>query len=463
MGGSGQGLGRGRRELRGRVNNGRYDKVRSGGGGVAAWGNRWQVLDQTGEDLDMSIEEIRRERIEEVREERRRVDEGSRNDGRMNEEVEYRVGFLRRVGQPGGSGEDLGRSNEENGNERREQVATGAEGGRNAEVGETARKRNLQDRSPGQHEDTRTSRPRLDEFEIGKVFEEMDRRMKTGMAALIEGAPEEYKETLRKGFDVMVEGMKSVMNGTSDCVAEERRSREAENMRMEDRIEKLDEKMDDLKRMSDNIAEEKMKDHVRASEREMEDRVKHASCCLKLLDIDFGKVTEDRMWIVRSIIKWLRDDIHPQNVERFDRIMRRTRVQILGRGTAATSGRGGSGRTIYTVPILLECQSKIESGDLDAILKDAGYFSTFHWPSEMMEFVNEARQEMRKAGYEERTHYVRIRPEERGGELLIRADVKEKNGGRWQARAFWQCPPMDRNLWELITGIFVPRMVGRRE
>ncbi len=169
------------------------------------------------------------------------------------------------------------------------------------------------------------------------------------------------------------------------------------------------------------------------------------------------------MWMVRSIIKWLRDDIHPQNVERFDRIMRRTRVQILGRGMSATSGRGGSGRTIYTVPILLECQSKLESGDLDAILKDAGYFSTFHWPSEMMEFVNEARQEMRKAGYEERTHYVRIRPEERGGELSIRADVKEKNGGRWQPRAFWQCPPKDRNLWEHITNIFAPRMVGRRE
>jgi hypothetical protein len=411
----------------------------------------------------MSIEEIRRERGEEIREERRRVDEDRRNDGRMNKESEDRVGNLRRVSQPGGSGGGMGRSDEDNGNVIREPTVAGGEAGRNAEASETARKRNLQDRSPGQHEDTRTNRPRLDEFEIGKVFVEMDRRMKNGIAALIEGAPEAYKETLRKGFDVMLEGMKSVMNGTSDCVAEERRSREAEYMRMEDRIEKLDEKMDDLKRMSDNLAEEKMKEHVRASEREMEDRVKHASCCLKLLDIDFGKITEDRMWMVRSIIKWLRDDIHPQNVERFDRIMRRTRVQILGRGMAAMSGRGGGGRTIYAVPILLECQSKLESGDLDAILKDAGYFSTFHWPSEMMEFVNEARQEMRKAGYEERTHYVRIRPEERGGELSIRADVKEKNRGRWQAKAFWQCPPMDRNLWELITNIFVPRMVGRRE
>jgi hypothetical protein len=34
MGGRGQGVRRGRSELRGKVNNGRYDKVRSGGGGV---------------------------------------------------------------------------------------------------------------------------------------------------------------------------------------------------------------------------------------------------------------------------------------------------------------------------------------------------------------------------------------------------------------------------------------------
>jgi hypothetical protein len=54
-------------------------------------------------------------------------------------------------------------------------------------------------------------------------------------------------------------------------------------------------------------------------------------------------VTDDRLWMVRSVIRWLRDDIHLQNADRYERIMRRTRVQILGRGTAAVSGRGGGG------------------------------------------------------------------------------------------------------------------------
>ncbi len=47
----------------------------------------------------------------------------------------------------------------------------------------------------------------------------------------------------------------------------------------------------------------------------------------------------------------------------------------------------------------------------------------------MMEFVKEARQEIRKVGYEERSHYIRVRPEVKGGEVQIRADVKEKTGG----------------------------------
>jgi hypothetical protein len=39
--------------------------------------------------------------------------------------------------------------------------------------------------------------------------------------------------------------------------------------------------------MNENFADEKLKEHIRASEREMEGRVKHPGSCLKLLDVDF--------------------------------------------------------------------------------------------------------------------------------------------------------------------------------
>ncbi len=126
----------------------------------------------------------------------------------------------------------------------------------------------------------------------------------------------------------------------------------------------------------------------------------------------------------------------------------------------AASNRG---RTVYTVPVLLECQNKGDAGELDLILKRAGYFSAFHWPQEMVGFVEGVRDEMRKMGYRENSHYIRVRPEERGGGVQIRADVKEKNGGRWLAKAVWQRPPLNRELWECLNGIFVPKLIGGRQ
>jgi hypothetical protein len=414
MGGRGRGRGgRGRAEERGRVSNGRYDRVRIGSGAGLEWSNRWTVLDRTGNDVEISDDEARKDR---------------RGDRESTEEE--------KGGDGGGEGGAVGTSKKEQGTDGRERTHGMTRDGRNLgderretetdrmDEGVTVRKRNLQDRSPGQHEDVRTNRPRLDEFDVGKMCEEIDRKMRRGMAEIIEGTPEDFKDKLKTGLEVLLEGMKNVMNGTSDCVAEERRSREAEGMRVEEKIERMEERISDMKRFNDNVADDRIQDKIRRSEKDMEKKVRHAGSCLKLLDIDFGKKTDDRLWMVRSVITWMRDDVGEQEAGSFDRIMRRTRVQILGRETM--QGRGGGGKNIFTVPVLLECVNKIDAADLDSILRNAGYFSTFHWPSEIMDFVREARKEVRKMGFEEKSHFVRIRPEERGGEIQIRADVKEK-------------------------------------
>jgi hypothetical protein len=444
MGGRGQGVGRGRVEVRGRISNGRYDRVRAGSGAAGEWNNRWQVLDQTGDENDTSTFERAVEGA--VGGEREIRSGGEDNVTIRNQDRQQRVVNAERMeGRMETDNDTGGEGNGRNGNES----VIGA-----------ARKRNLQERSPGQHDDRRTNRPRLDEFDVGALCEEIDKRMRTGMTDLLNKAPDEFKETMRNGIEVLLDGLKGVLNGTSDCVAEERKSREADGMRIEERLEKVEEKIQDMKRTQDNVSDEQVHMNIRRSEREMEDKVRHANSCLKLLDIDFGKATEDRMWMVRSVIGWIRDDINNQDLGVYDRIMKKTRVQILGRGT--TAGRGHGGKTIYTVPVLLECRDRTDAADLDMILKSAGYFSTFHWPSEMMDFVKEAREEVRKLGYQERSHFIRIRPEERGGAIQIRADVKEKNGVKWQVKAFWFCPPADRRMWEMLNDIFTPRVVGRR-
>jgi hypothetical protein len=70
--------------------------------------------------------------------------------------------------------------------------------------------------------------------------------------------------------------------------------------------------------------------------------------------------------MVGTVTNRLRNDVHPEDRTQFDRILRRTLIQILGRGTEQRRDRSNM---IYTVPVLLECQDRADSRDMDDILK----------------------------------------------------------------------------------------------
>ncbi len=341
---------------RGRVVQGRYGKMRDG----SFSGNRWAVLDDESENED----------------ERRSGTGGMRGAGDRNVDRSRSVEM-----------EDIVEEQAE-----REKESTEREGN----VGEGGRKRNLEERSPGVHDGQRVNRRRVNEFDMGKMFDEVVKKMGREVDNLIERAPDGFKKELKEGLEIMMSGMKSIMNGVSDRVASERLAREAEEIRTEDKMEKIMDEVKEIKNVSKGMVNDRMEQRVKASEREMEEKVKSASCCLKILDMDLGEIMEDRARMVRTVIAGLKGDIYPDDRRSYERIMRRTRVIILGKKTVASSSRG---RSVYTVPVLLECQSKSEAGDLDAILKRAGYFSTFHWPQEMVSFVEGVRDEVRKMGH----------------------------------------------------------------
>jgi hypothetical protein len=398
LGGRGEG-GEGGRDGGSRRNvlQGRYDKLREG----RMSGNRWEVLENDSESV-----EGRRDGTTE----RRDVSDISDGRNRNVEMVEV---------------------DEDTMGVRNEQVRDG--------IGaESRRKRNLEECSPGMHDGQRVNRRRVNEFEMGKMFEEIVKKMERDIDSLIDRAPEVFKRELQEGLGIMMDGMQSMMNGVSDGMASERLAREAEEIRTEDKMEKIMDEVKEIKNVSSGMVNDRMEQRVKASEREMEEKVKAASCSLKLLDINFGEATEDRVRMVRKVITGLKEDVFPDDRRVYDRVMKRNRVVILGKRTTANNSRG---RTVYTVPVLLECQNKADAGDLDTVLRKAGYFSAFHWPQEMVGFVERAREEVKKMGFRENTHYIRVRPEERGGSVQIRADVKEKNGGKFQAKAVWQCPP----------------------
>jgi hypothetical protein len=133
-------------------------------------------------------------------------------------------------------------------------------------------------------------------------------------------------------------------------------------------------------------------------------------------------------------------------------------VVVLGK---RTEKRQEDGRTVYTVPILFECQDRKDAHELDWMLREAGYYPTFHWPSEAMEFIMKIRGEVKKFGNTGQESYIRIRPEERDGRILLRADAKPKVGGKYVMKGIWGCPPLNCMLWEGVVGLYTPQVVGR--
>ena len=172
----------------------------------------------------------------------------------------------------------------------------------------------------------------------------------------------------------------------------------------------------------------------------MKEKIRQADRQIKIMDIDFARPLSNRREIVERTIGYMKEDR-----KRFDILINRTRLVELGRETSQTMHQG---ERIHTVPILLECRNDGDKMELEDILHNCQWFNTFHWPVECMPFVKEVRNEVRRTGYEDKSHYVRIRPEMRDGTLQIRGDVNEKReGARFRTLAIWDVPPMDRTMW----------------
>jgi hypothetical protein len=311
-------------------------------------------------------------------------------------------------------------------------------------------KRTVDERSPGQGVE-RVARRRVDEFEIGERFGKISDKMREevekiiqGLEGIREGNVEGLKNLVRDGLKVMVEAVEGTMNEVGDAVASDRKEREEIKKETGERLRKMEEmaKNTEIKVNQDRKMREE--ERTRRSERDLEDKIRLANKQIKLLDINFGKETNNRKEIIDRTLEYMREDVVLGERKRYDILIRRTRIIILGRETVKRT-RGKD--TIFSVPILLECRNEDDKFELEAILRTAGYFSSYHWPTECLEFVRGVREEVRKMGYREDRNYIRIRPEERDGKVQVRADVKDKAGGRFWAVGAWGIPPADRDLW----------------
>ena len=318
-------------------------------------------------------------------------------------------------------------------------------------------KRTVEDRSQEQ-ELLRNTRLRLNEFDAGYIFEEVENRLVRGIDEVVAAVPEQLKEAMATSMQALKVAITGIMNGLSENVKNERMARDAMEMRLEDKVGRMEKKLQELGSATDSLTKTRLKARTRESIKEMESKVKEAQCALKLLDVDVERLTDDRREIVRKTITKVRSYCDEEDKRAYDVIIRRTRVVIMGK---ATSGRLRDSEEEFSVPTLFQCRDRRDAEDLEAIMRTAGYFPSFHWPKEMMEFVGGVRDEVKSRGIDDRSNYFRVRPEVRDGVVMVKVEVKPKDGtGRFTLKGLWPLPPLNRVLWDDIQEIFKPKFSG---
>jgi hypothetical protein len=189
---------------------------------------------------------------------------------------------------------------------------------------------------------------------------------------------------------------------------------------------------------------------LRDSVRTMEGQVEESTCKLKVLGVKLEKETGDRKEIVRMALEKFKQNVRKDNQGKFQDIMSRTRVVVLGKGTTKMEEEGK-----WSVPILLCCQGRGEKDEIERMLKSAGYTTLFYWPDGMVRFVRGAREELKRKGFEERNFDVKIRPERKDGRLVIRADIRTKDRGVFRPEVYWRIPGDRKLMEELGIGTYI--------
>ena len=273
----------------------------------------------------------------------------------------------------------------------------------------------------------------------------MEEKRKVAVSRL-EEKMERMEEKMKENED-----RKNRTNNVEEKVVELTRRMEDKLVKMEEKSKdlacKMEEKMERMEgKMKENVVrEERLKAEKERTRKEeirkvLEEKVRQSNKQIKYSNIDLGRTITSKKEIVERTIQKMRYNVRTSDRERLDFLLRRTRVVVLGKETALRFIGNWPGEGVYSVPMLLECRSEVEREELEDILRNGGFHSTYHWPEELLDFVNGARGEIRKKGFVEGSHFIRIRPMERKGRIVLKGDVKDKEGGRFQVVAIWELP-----------------------
>jgi hypothetical protein len=202
-----------------------------------------------------------------------------------------------------------------------------------------------------------------------------------------------------------------------------------------------------------SMEEDKGIQEAKDSEKDMERKLEGAMEQLKILNLDFGTECADRRAMIAEARSRIKGKVLESDKEEYDRIMKGTRMDILGKSTSMKET--GKGR-VHTVPVLITCGCRNVKERLETILRKAGLVASFQWPRECMEFVDKIREKVEIMGFSKAEQYTRIRPVLVEGRVFLRADTKRKDGGKFKGLAYWRVPPRDKEHWKRISNLVEP-------
>ena len=292
---------------------------------------------------------------------------------------------------------------------------------------------------------------RRDEFDFGRSMTLISEQLRRGVGSIVEKINgqgmdvESIRTATVDGLKVMVEAMEAVMNGLSDAVQKDRLGSERVEEQLKSRITNVEQRVQETENKLEVLKRSKDRQVWKESVQAMTKKIGLGDRQLKYVDIDYGRVTNSKREIVEKTIAYMKEDVGQDGGRRLEVIMRRTRFILLGKETVL---RTLDDQNIYTVPVLLEFRSVNDKVEVEEMLREVGWYPVYHWPKECMEFVKDARLEVRRMGFQEDRYFVKIRPDWRDGAMEIRGEVKENRaGGKFRTVAIWDVPPADINLW----------------
>ena len=160
------------------------------------------------------------------------------------------------------------------------------------DTGNSSRKRTVDKRSP-QMEGGRVNRMRMDEFVIGQKFTEISSGMRTEFNRLIQTIEnpdlmlDGLKTAVKLGMEAIVGHMEAIMNSISDMESQARRVQEADMMVVDDRLDKVANKVRELDCCCDTLVKGKVEQRNAESKKEMESKLVTSMAQFKIVDISF--------------------------------------------------------------------------------------------------------------------------------------------------------------------------------